>query len=110
VLINGSVTPFFRSERGLRQGCPLSPLLFLLVAKGLSRALSMENHSGSFLGINISTSLQITHLLFVDDILIFTSRTRAKAEFLKNTVKLFSKATGMIINEGNSTITSYCLL
>jgi hypothetical protein len=42
VLINGSATDFFRSERGLRQGCPLSPLLFLLVVEGLSRALAAE--------------------------------------------------------------------
>lgn len=36
ILINGSATNFFHSERGLRQGCPLSPLLFLLVMEGLS--------------------------------------------------------------------------
>jgi hypothetical protein len=109
VLINGSATTFFRPERGLRQGCPLSPLLFLLVVEGLSRALAAEKRSGSFPGINISNSLQITHLLFVDDILIFTSGTKGEAETLKNTVNIFSKATGMIINEGKSTLTSFCL-
>jgi hypothetical protein len=40
VLINGSAKNFFRYERGLIQGCPLFPLLFLLVAEGLSRALA----------------------------------------------------------------------
>lgn len=34
VLINGAASPFFKVERGLCQGCPLSPLLFLLVAEG----------------------------------------------------------------------------
>jgi len=54
VLINGSATPFFHSERGIRQGCPLSPLLFLLVAEGLSRAIAEAKRNGSFKGIRIS--------------------------------------------------------
>ena len=39
VLINGVASSFFRSGRGLRQGCPLAPLVFLVVVEGLSRAL-----------------------------------------------------------------------
>ena len=39
VLINGAASPFFKGKRGLRQGCPLSPLLFLLVAEGLSQLI-----------------------------------------------------------------------
>jgi hypothetical protein len=71
VLINGAASPFFRAGRGLRQGCPLSPLLFLLVAKGLSRAIQEAKNIGSFQGIHISGGLNITHLLFVDDVLNF---------------------------------------
>ena len=37
VLINGKPTNFFKSTRGVRQGCLLSPLLFLLGVEGLSR-------------------------------------------------------------------------
>jgi hypothetical protein len=109
VLINGSATDFFRSERGLRQGSPLSPLLFLLVVEGLSRALAAEKRSGSFPGIKISNTLHVTHLLFVDDILVFSARTRGEDDNLNNTLKLFSKATEMIINEGKSTLTTLCL-
>ena len=43
VLINAEASPFFHSERELRQGFPLSPLLFLLVAEGLSRYLKKAN-------------------------------------------------------------------
>jgi hypothetical protein len=71
VLINGSASPFFRAERGLRQGCPLSPLLFLLVAEGLRRAIEATKLRGEFHGISISPTLNITHLLFVDDVLLF---------------------------------------
>lgn len=48
VLINGAASPFFPAERGLRQGCPLSPLIFLLVLEGLSRALSEAKNNISF--------------------------------------------------------------
>ena len=42
ILINRVASPFFHVERGLHRGCPLSPLLFLLVAEGLSRALGKQ--------------------------------------------------------------------
>jgi len=51
IMLNGSATSFFHAKRGLRQGCPLSPLLFLLVAEGLSHFLEEEKNSGSFKGI-----------------------------------------------------------
>ena len=70
ILINGVASPFFHAERGLRQGCSLSPLLFLLVAEGLSRDLREAKRQSSLKGIQISQNLYITHLLFVDDVLI----------------------------------------
>jgi hypothetical protein len=74
VLINGSPTEFFSSHRGLRQGCPLSPLLFLLVVECLSRLLKEVVVKGSFHGLKVASSNFVSHLLFVDDVLILGSR------------------------------------
>jgi len=109
VLINGAASPFFHAERGLRQGCPLSPLLFLLVAEGLSRAITDAKHNGHFQGIQVAPNLNITHLLFVDDVLIFCSGSRGDTRALKEILDLFSKATGMEINAGKSSLTTNLL-
>jgi hypothetical protein len=71
VLINGSPTGFFRSTRGLRQGCPLSPLLFLLIVEGLSRLLKKLVEEDKIKGVAVAKGIRITHLLFVDDIILF---------------------------------------
>lgn len=99
VLINGASSLFFHAERGLRQGCPLSPLLFLLVAEGLSRFLKKAFAEGDFKGISISPNLVITHLLFVDDILIFCDGSRRSLQTLRQGLGLFQIASGMEINE-----------
>jgi hypothetical protein len=106
VLINGAASPFFPVERGLRQGCPLSPLLFLLVAEGLSRAIGEAKSRGEFQGISISSTLKISHLLFVDDVLIFCNGQKGDADKLKVILDLFGRETWMQINEQNSTISS----
>ena len=54
VIINGATSPFFHAKRGSRQGCPLSPLLFLLVEKGLSRSIKEAKTLGTFRRIQIS--------------------------------------------------------
>lgn len=71
VLLNDKDTSFFTLERGLRQGCPLSPLLFLLIMEGLSRIIASARDRNHFTGIKIAEIFYLTHLLFVDDILIF---------------------------------------
>jgi hypothetical protein len=72
ILINGEATNFFKSGRGLRQGCPLSPLLFILVMEGLSLSLKKGQYEGKLSGIKVSRIIKILHLLFVDDVLIMS--------------------------------------
>eukprot|EP01018_Ginkgo_biloba_P002192 Gb_33330 [translate_table: standard] len=95
------VSVFILPSRGLRQGCPLSPLLFLLVAEGLSRALGEAKRSGQLKGIKIGGSTYLTHLLFVDDILLFCEGTRRDVMKLKEVLNRYCTVTGMIdLNAG----------
>jgi hypothetical protein len=71
VLINSVASTFFKPSRALRQGCPLSPLLFLIDVEGLSRAILDARILGIITSIRIGTLVCLTHLLFVDDVLLF---------------------------------------
>ena len=74
-MVNGSPTGFFQSSRGLRQGDPLSPYLFVVVMEAFS-VLIKRGVAGGFLAPCLirgrrGEGVQISHLLFADDTLIF---------------------------------------
>ena len=71
VLVNGFPNDLFPAAWGLRQGCSLSLLLFLLVIEELNRLIDKSKLDGSTKGISFSKNLSISHLLFVDNIMIF---------------------------------------
>jgi hypothetical protein len=58
-LINSSASKFFRGHRGLRQGSPLSPYLFLLVAEGVSQLVDDSKRKRLWCGIKIERDLAI---------------------------------------------------
>jgi len=105
VLINGVASPFFTSKMGFRQGFPLSPLIFLLVADGLRRAIGFVVGTGNIQGILITLGLIITHFLFVNDVIILCNGWSRDAKKLSGILNLFRSATGMIINPQKSTLT-----
>ena len=75
ILINGSPCGLFGNPRGLRQGDPLSPLSFVLVMDALGRMLDKAVLEGCMFGFSVGNlegrSMAVSHLLFVDDTLIF---------------------------------------
>ena len=75
VLINGSSTGFFKSSRGLKQGDPLSPYMFVLGMEAFSILIEKAASKGFLSGYKISNIsgdvVQITHLLFADNTLVF---------------------------------------
>jgi hypothetical protein len=76
----------------------LSPLLFLIVAEGLNRALKEAMRTRNFKGIKIGISCYSSHLLFIDDSLIFCDGIRKDVIRLKEIIDLYHIATGKHIN------------
>nr|XP_027093644.1 uncharacterized protein LOC113714046 [Coffea arabica] len=96
VLINGVPQGFFPSTRGLRQGDPLSPALFIIGAEALSRALNALVEQRQFHPYKVPIGCSIvTHLSFADDVVIFTSG-------LKFSLRLLVRAFNGISKEGLS--------
>lgn len=63
ILVNGKHSAYFQPSRGLRQGCPLSPYLFLLCSQGLSSLLNRQSNLGNLCGVNCARNApSITHL------------------------------------------------
>lgn len=71
-IVNGDLVSPISLGRGLRQGDPLSPYLFILYVEGLSAAIDKANKMGFLHGVKICRNAPaVTHLLFVDDCLLF---------------------------------------
>ena len=104
VIINGSASKFFRPTRGLRQGCPLSPFIFLLVAEALSRIIHKAKADGVIKGIKVSTTEEVTHTLFVDDVLLFGERSIKNLEAFLALIDKHRRATGMVVNVEKSNL------
>ena len=95
VLINGTPSKFFKASQGIRQGCPLSPLLFILIIEGLSLLIADAREHGLIKGIKISSSLALTHLLFVDDVILLGTSTFSEWMAFEVILSTFYKASGM---------------
>ena len=98
IFINGVATHFFHIQRGLCHRFPLSPLLFLLAAEGLSLMIHDAKRRGELKGIDVVVNLSVTHLLFVDDILLFSNESIEYIRRIKEVLDVFLKATGLSIN------------
>ena len=109
LLINGAASTFFKYGRGLRQGCPLAPLLFLIVVEGLGRAMLAAKENGDFFGISFGNDISLSHVLFVDDIVMITDGSDQSLSILYEILQIFCKASGMRINEEKSSLLHFGL-
>ena len=108
ILVNGSPAGFFPSSRGLRQGDPLSPYLFVIGMEILScllnRATGGNYLSGTKIADGRGEEMVISHLLYADDTLLFCRAGNDELKFISWILMWFEAISGLKINLNKSEI------
>ncbi|GJT61459.1 RNA-directed DNA polymerase, eukaryota, reverse transcriptase zinc-binding domain protein [Tanacetum coccineum] len=104
ILINGSPTEEFQFYKGLKQGDPLSPFLFILIMESLHLSFQRVVDNGMFNGIKLSSSLSISHLFYADDAVFMGQWCDGNISTLIHVLECFYRASGLRINMSKSKI------
>ena len=105
VLVNGNAKGWVKASRGLRQGDPLSPFLFTLVADVLSRMLLRVEERNSLEGFRVSRNrIRVSHLQFADDTIFFSNTREEELQTLKSLLLVFRLIYGLKVNLDKSNI------
>ncbi|KAJ0433988.1 putative RNA-directed DNA polymerase [Helianthus annuus] len=99
VLVNGSPTFDFECHKGLRQGDPLSPFIFLIIMEAFSRLLDRSCSAGNFKGVQLPNGGPvISHLLYADDALIIGEWSDEIIRMVARILRVFYACSGLKIN------------
>ncbi|KAL9679299.1 hypothetical protein QQ045_017157 [Rhodiola kirilowii] len=98
ILINREMIDFFEGKRGLRQGDPLSPFLFTIAMECLSRMLQRLNRSGGFYYHPKCHRIQLSHIMFADDFILFSSGRPSAVKAINEVVSNFLNCSRLSIN------------
>ena len=99
ILVNGAPSPTFKPSRGIRQGDPLSPFLFILMEEGLNRCILETIEKNTLKGLSPhGIHPPLSHTQIVDDTMLMASPTLREAHFLKAILDDFPESSGTSIN------------
>ena len=105
VVFNGAKQDDFSPSRGLRQGDPISPYLFLLCVEGLSSLLKNSGPRYLAKGIRIGIHAPwVSHLLFADDCIIFSEASKKGADRIQTMIENYNRASGQLVNKQKSSV------
>jgi hypothetical protein len=110
VLIDGTPSSFFGSSRAVRQGNPLSPFLFVLVMEAFSKMLGAFTSRGLISGFSVGSNEQprvnVSHLFFADDTLIFCGANDSQIRHIGALLVCFEAVAGLKVNLSKSALYS----
>ncbi|XP_026452010.1 uncharacterized protein LOC113352401 [Papaver somniferum] len=101
-MLNGGPIGFFDVGRGLKQGDPLSPILFILAQDVLSRKIHQLVMEGKIQPMVVRNGIHPTHIMFADDIFLFCNGRKKSIENLKSLLMEYQAASGQVFNATKS--------
>ncbi|GJR62535.1 RNA-directed DNA polymerase, eukaryota, reverse transcriptase zinc-binding domain protein [Tanacetum coccineum] len=102
IIINGSPTAEFQFHKGLKQGDPLSPFLFILIMESLHLSFQRVVDARMFKGITLSSSLMLSHMFYADDVIFVGQWCDDNINTLVQVLECFFHASGLHINMNKS--------
>ena len=105
VLVNGTPKGRFFPTRGLRQGDPISPYLFLLCAEGLSAMLRQVERGEIPRGISVGKLAPlVSHLLFADDCIVFCKASIEERNKVTKILEVYERESGQKLNREKTSL------
>ena len=99
ILVNGVPKGDIRPSRGIRQGDPLSPYLFLICSEALNCQLQQASRSEAIKGFSLcKNGPKISHLFFADDTLLFCRAIKRDLDVVQSILVLYEKASNQKLN------------
>ncbi|KAJ9701108.1 hypothetical protein PVL29_006452 [Vitis rotundifolia] len=105
ILVNGNAKGWVKASRGLRQGDPLSPFLFTIVADVLSRMMLKAEERSALEGFRVGRNrIMVSHLQFADDTIFFANSCEEELQTLKSLLLVFGQIFGLKVNLDKSNL------